>query len=152
MQTVIFYYRICQHEYERRQTVHKISLLEIWFGQICVGSQHCVLYWGAKQTTLRAHTLSKWLTCKLHVEWINLFFFLIWAVFPVIFYCYNASKRLSLIDVKRSRCNICTLIRSKQQGNGHSDTVAPSHYSGDTHLHASPWQHIKPYVLYEEGL
>lgn len=89
-----------------------------------------------------------WGTCSTD-ESLN---FLIRAAFPAIFHCYNASEMLSIIDGKRSSCSVHTPIRSKWKGNDHSDTVAPSHYSGDTHHHASPWQHIKPYVLYEEGL
>lgn len=46
---------------------------------------------------------------------------------------------------------ICPQIQLDPSGR-ETTTVAPSHYSGDTHLHASRWQHIRPYVLYNEGL
>lgn len=45
-----------------------------------------------------------------------------------------------------------TPVRSTHRGNHHCDTVAPPHSSVKSHLHASPWQRFKLYVLHEAGL
>lgn len=96
------------------------------------------------QTALHACTMSLWLSCDLHAVNKNLSVSEFQRV-SEIFQCYNASDMLSITDIKRSRCS-----GHSNQIQAERNHVAPSHYSGDIHLHASHWQQIKTFVLYEE--
>lgn len=155
MQTVIFYYRICQHADERRQRVHKMSLQEIWFGHICVGSQHCVLYQRAKKTTLCAHTqthtLSKWLSCKVHAANLSIFSSELRSRW---FAVATMPLKCSQLQASRGQDGSDTPIRSSilWLRFWFSSTTAPSLYFADSHFHASPWQNIKLCALYKKEL